>query len=156
MYLWFMYVTELATNQKHSVKVEPVTENDYKQLTKKHYYFNWKTEKGNEVYKLVLDETILGLMSCVQCDDKRIEIRLLAVSKENRGKNKKFDGITGTLIAYACREAIKQFGIEGCVSLVPKTALKQYYLNSYGMSDAGWQVFLDGEKLLETIQKYEL
>ncbi|MBI2257465.1 MAG: N-acetyltransferase [Flavobacteriia bacterium] len=152
-----MYIIDVKNNKKCAVKVKQIEEQDYKTLTKSRYYFNWKTEKENDVYKLVLDENILGLMSLVNDKgDKRIEISLLAVSKENRGKNKRFDRITGILIAFACRTAIKYYGIEACVSLVPKTRLKQYYIDQYQMTDAGWQVFLTGQSMLNILKKYEL
>lgn len=152
-----MYIIEVKNNQKCSVKVESVDEQDYRQITKSRYYFNWKTEKGNDVYKLVLQDDILGLMSLVyDAAEKRIEINLLAVSKENRGENKQFDRIVGILIAFACRKAKKHYGFEACVSLVPKTQLKQYYINKYQMYDAGRQVFLAGLPLLNILKEYEL
>jgi len=43
-----------------------------------------------------------------------------------------------------------------CVSLIPKTRLKQYYIGKYGMKDAGWQLLLDGKELLQLIKKYYL
>lgn len=152
-----MYIVKLINNQKHIVKVELINDQDYKQITKSRYFFNWKTEKENAVYKLVLEDNILGLMSLINyTSDNRIEIHLLAVSKENRGEDKQFERITGTLIAYACREAMKYYGIEACVSLVPKTDLKQHYCDKYGMLDAGWQVFLAGEPMLSILREYEL
>lgn len=130
---------------------------DFKSITKSKFYFDWKKEKGNDIYKLVLNEEILGLMSCL-CDEreKRIEIRLLSVSKDNRGRGKKYERIAGTLIGYACREALRRYGIGGCVSLVPKTRLKYHYIERYGMIDAGVQVFLEGEQLLDMLKEYEL
>lgn len=50
-----------------------------------------------------------------------MEIYLLAVSKESRGKNKRYEGIVGNLIAFACREAIRLYGEIACVSLISKT-----------------------------------
>lgn len=102
-------------------------------------------------------DNILGLMSLINVkQDKRIEINLLSVSKDNRGNKKQFDRITGTLIAFACKTAIKSYGIDACVSLIPKTTLKQHYLNKYGMLDAGWQVFLAGQAMLNLLNEYEL
>ena len=78
-------IIDLKNNIKCDVKVEHVDEQDYKQITKSRYYFNWKTEKEKAVYKLVLEDNILGLLSLVNdARDKRIEINLLAVSKVNR------------------------------------------------------------------------
>lgn len=153
-----MYITERITGKRHTVVIEPVTNKDYKKITKKKYFFNWKTEKKYDVYKLRRgdDDTILGLISVItEKKEKRIEIKLLAVSKENRGRNKQYERIAGTLMGYVCREAMKFYGIDGCVSLVPKTKLKKYYINQYGMMDAGKQIFLAGLPLLTILNKYE-
>lgn len=152
-----MYLIEVANGTRHKVKIELVEAQDYKLITKGRYYFNWKNEKNNDVYKLVLNEEIIGLMTLLNyVDEKRIEINLLAVSKENRGENKTYDRIAGLLIAFTCRIAKKEYGIEACVSLVPKTELKPYYITEYGMIDAGWQVFVEGISLLNILKKYEL
>ena len=70
------------------------------------------------------------------------------------GKKQAYDRITGTMIAFACREAVKLYEINACVSLIPKTELKRHYLSIYGMSDAGRQLFLEGTSLLNLINKY--
>jgi hypothetical protein len=152
-----MYVVERINHHRHQVAIKPVLEEDYMVLTKSRFYFNWKLEKGNDVYKLVLDDEILGVMSFLQIENEdRLEISLLAVSKENRGKHKKYDRIAGNLIAFACRQAIQSYAIEGCVSLVPKTSLKRHYADLYGMVDAGRQLFLQGIPLLNMLKEYEL
>lgn len=60
------------------------------------------------------------------------------------------------MIKHVCREAIKEYGINGCVSLIPKTALKKHYSKKYGMKTAGKIVFLDGAELISMIQNYIL
>lgn len=152
-----MYVIEQRRSLRHPVTVKRLDDNDYKGLTKRLFYFDWKTEKSNDVYKLILQDEILGLMPCLHHrNEERIEIVLLAVSKENRGRNKKYDRIAGNLIAFACKEVMKHHGIDGCVSLVPKTQLKQHYSECYGMIDAGRQLFLEGPSLLKLLNEYEL
>jgi dUTPase len=153
-----MYITERRTGNKHTVVVEPVVLEDYRYITKKRFFFDWKTERNYQVYKLrrSVNDVILGLMSLEIIDsDKRIEIKLLAVSIENRSSSKKeYDRIAGTLIGFACREAIKHYGVEACVSLLPKTDLKDYYIAKYGMIDAGKQIFLEGLPLLRILNNY--
>ncbi|MBI4946043.1 MAG: N-acetyltransferase [Bacteroidetes bacterium] len=153
-----MHIIERITGKRHTVVIEPVVEEDYKTITKRKYFFNWKTEKKHKLYKLRRGDSdiILGLISMLnEKRESRIEIRLLAVSVENRGKNRQYERIAGTLIGYACREAMKCYGTEGCVSLVPKTELKKHYINQYGMMDAGKQIFLAGLPLLKILNTYE-
>lgn len=154
-----MEVIHVKSNTKKKIVVEPVDEGDYKKITKAKYWFDWNTEKDCVVYKLRLEHTheILGLMSLIHHEEEmRFEIHLLAVSKENRGKGKVYKGIAGNLIAYACRQAVKRYAINGCVSLVPKTELKGHYMKQYGMLDAGWQLFLEGRSLLNLLYQYEV
>jgi hypothetical protein len=124
----------------------------------KQFSFNWKNvKKQYPVYKLtVLDNNdILGLIALVEyLEEERIEIKLLAVSKDNIGKGKQFDGIAGCLIAFACKQALLKFKRFPCVSLIPKTEIKQHYIDKYGMTDAGWHLFLEGMSLFNIVKEY--
>jgi len=128
-------------------------------ITKARYFFNWKTEKKYPVYKLSIigDKEILGLMSTEHFrNEKRLEIKLLAVSRENRGKHKKYEGIAGNLIAYACREAIRLYAENACVSLIPKDVIRNHYMKKYGMIEAGRHVFLEGQPLFRLLRTYKV
>jgi hypothetical protein len=152
-----MEIIHLKTNTKHKAIIELADDADYRKITKSRYWFDWKTEKGYSVYKLRLagSNEILGLMSLIHYEEeKRFVINLLAVSKENRGKQKTYDHIAGNLIAFACAEMLKRYALDGCVSLVPKTELKTHYMKKYGMQDAGWQLFLEGRPLLNLLKTY--
>ena len=152
-----MHVIELRTGRVHNAEVLKVNENDYKILTSKLFFFQWKKEKtSSATYKLVTtNDQILGAISLIRFDDEyRIEIKLLAVAIENKGKGKKYDRVAGCLIAFAAAEALGLYGELGCVSLVPKTELKQHYISKYGMTDAGWQLYLEGKYLLRLIKTY--
>lgn len=152
-------ITHLETSTKKNVIIELITEEDFKSITKAKYFFNWKKEKENIIYKLRIDGTdeILGLMALKHFEqEERCEIKLLSVSKENRGHNKKHEGITENLIAFACREAVKKYVENACVSLFPKTELKNHYIAKYGMLDAGRQVYLEGISLFKLLKKNEI
>lgn len=140
------------------VAITEVDEADFKLLTKKRYSFNWKHLKEEEgLYKLQItgEDNILGVIYLTDApDEKRIEIKLLACSIENQGRNKIYEGIAGCLIAYACQLAKIKYGYLACVSLVPKTSLKAHYISKYDMIDAGWQLYLEGEQLNNIIVKY--
>ena len=152
-----MIVKELKSGELKSVKIVPVLDSDYKNITKSKFWFNWKEEKNYSVFKihLVENDAILGLVSIDNIqEESRIEIRLLAVSTENRGKNKKYDFIVGNLLTYACRIALRLYGELACVSLVPKTEIIEHYKIKYGMFQAGISLCLDGVELIELIKKY--
>lgn len=154
-----MKIIEIATSNPKDVIIERVID-DYKAIKKAKFHFNWEKEKENLVFKLRLegDDEILGLMSLKNYpSDKRFQINLLAVSNNNIGKEKQYDGIVGNLIAFACREAIKLYSENACVSLFPKTELRKHYVEKYNMIDfGGEQVFLEGNQLYKLLSKYEV
>lgn len=153
-----MIIVECTSRMSKEIEIIPVEQVDYNFITKSKFWFNWKEEKTFKVYKLCLKKSdcILGLISLeVFPEESRIEIRLLAVSKENRGMGKKYDCIAGNLIAFAGIEAIKMFGEMACISLIPKTELIRHYMDEYGFMIAMKSLYLEGTKLLELIKKYD-
>ena len=87
-------IIEVSTGIIYPIEILPVERTDYKLLTKLRYFFDWKAEKDNEVYKLVIkgDNSILGLISFERIPiEWRIHINLLTVSRENKGSEKRFD-----------------------------------------------------------------
>ncbi|MEO7212961.1 hypothetical protein [Mucilaginibacter sp.] len=152
-----MHIILKENNERHVVLVSPIEDVDFKKLTVKRYFFNWKKLKDeSSIFKLTLanSKDILGLIALVAHPEERIEIKLLAVSAENVGKNKQFDRIAGCLIAFAGREAIRKFQNYPALSLIPKTELKQSYIRKYGMIDAGWQLYLEDAPLLRLVKEY--
>ncbi len=158
----FVYLTmkiiESKTRIGRKIEIIPVKDDDYSKITEDRYWFKWKEEKGYSVFKLQIKGTddILGLISLnIIPQESRVEIRLLAVSKENRGSEKIFEEIAGNLIAFASIQAIRQFGEMACISLIPKTELIAHYKQEYGMLEAGKSLFLDGKELITLISKYD-
>src|SRR5690349_8840115 len=101
-----MYIFEVSSGYSWKVVISKVIPSDVKSLTRKRYFFDWKLLIFSAtIYKLQIEneEDILGVMALIDHPaEKRIEIKLLACSIENMGKNKKYDKIAGCLIAYAC------------------------------------------------------
>jgi len=153
-----MTIFERTTGKSLEIEILPVVEKDYKVINKSEFWFSWKEESNYTVYKLVIKGTneILGLMSLDTFEsESRIEIRLLVVSKDNRGRSKKYEQIVGNLIAFSCMQSLKLFGEMACVSLVPKTQLKNHYITKYGMLSAGRSLYVDGNELLILIRDYD-
>ncbi|MGX5819341.1 hypothetical protein ACWKWU_14145 [Chitinophaga lutea] len=120
------------------------------------FEFDWESEMLFQVYKLNLrgKDRILGLMALhIIPEERRIEIRLLEAAAENVGKNKRYDGVAGCLIAYACRQSFK-FGFGGFVSLIPKTKLIRWYCLVYGFVPMGRHLVLEGNNAIALITKY--
>jgi len=153
-----MYITECKTNENKLVNVQEIADVDFKQITVKRYLFNWKRLKSEcKIYKLVLtdSEDILGLIALVDyTQEERTEIKLLGLSVENIGKGKRYDRIAGCLIAFAGKEATRKFKNYPALSLMPKTEIRQHYINKYDMVDAGRQLYLEDTALFNVINEY--
>ena len=153
-----MEIVEVGTGRRVSIAISKAANDDFKLLTKTRFSFSWKAFRGIvTVYKLHIngEEDILGVMGLIDWpEEKRIEIKLLASSVNNIGKAKRYSGIAGCLIAFACRRAVIRYGPEACVSLVPKTELVEHYLRKYHMQNAGWQLYLDGANLIKLLKEY--
>jgi len=153
-----MAIIEVATGRKLKSSVTPLVNADFKQITKKRYFFDWKKERGTcDLFKLTLqgESDILGLLALIDFPQEfRVQIHLLCVSRENQGKYKIYEGIAGNLMAFAGRVAITKYFEQACISLLPKTELRSHYKSKYGMMDGGPQLFLEGARLNDLVKKY--
>lgn len=153
-----MYVVEVATQKKHLIEVLPVETTDYNSLSKARYFFNWKEERKQEVYKVVLkgQNDILGLISIERIPSEwRVHIRLLTVSRENMGNGKVFENVAGNLIAYVAKIAVIDFGVLACVSLRPKSSIAQHYIDKYNMNVTGMTLSLEVPEIVNLINQYD-
>ncbi|MBK9985189.1 MAG: N-acetyltransferase [Saprospiraceae bacterium] len=153
-----MYVVEVATQKKHLIEVLPVETTDYNSLSKARYFFNWKEERKQEVYKVVLkgQNDILGLISIERIPSEwRVHIRLLTVSRENMGNGKVFENVAGNLIAYVAKIAVIDFGVLACVSLRPKSSIAQHYIDKYNMNATGMTLSLEVPEIVNLINQYD-
>lgn len=153
----YVFVTIASTGKNLEIEIVPVESKDYKKLTATRYFFKWKDQASNDVYKVLIkgQNDIIGVMSLNHLPDEyRIEIKLLASAKENMGKEKIYERIAGNLIAYACRLASKNYGANAAVTLFPKTKLIRHYTKCYGMEPVGTQLMLFGKSLFDILKKY--
>jgi len=153
-----MIVVDTTTGESHQVEIEPVESGEYKSLTKRRYFFDWKDEKNQEVYKLRIVGTsdILGLVSFELIPEEwRIHIRLLTVSKENKGRGKKYENITGNLITFVSKIAIREYAELACVSLKPKGVIAQHYIDKFGMNITGTTLSVELLEILNLINTYD-
>jgi hypothetical protein len=109
---------------------------DLKTVLKKHgWRFNWKSEfkyEERQLYKLVIKEetSIQGLLS-LQPAENYIEMYLIETAPHNYGHSKKYVGVPGNLVAFACKTSF-DFGYEGFVGFTAKTQLIQHYIDTLG------------------------
>jgi hypothetical protein len=153
-----MEIFEVKTGLRKPVVIQLVEEKDFKILTKRRYSFHWKVLKDvADIYKLQIEKEkdILGVMGLIDVpEENRIEIRLLASSRENQGRKKVYDRVAGCMIAFACYLAAKKYDDGAGVSLLPKTNLIRHYMQKYQMADGGRQLLLEKEALDNILKEY--
>lgn len=153
-----MFLIKVADDSRLLSRITVATEDDFELLTENRYFFDWKAEQEYEIYKLTIQDRndILGLVSFQRMPEEyRIHIRLLTVSRENRGREKNYQNIAANLLTYVAKEAVKDFAELACVSLKPKSEIVQHYISKYGMNVTGTTLSIEIKEILELIQRYD-
>ena len=153
-------IEDVQTGESYSTEVLPLSKDDLKSLSKKNgWQFNWKAEfkdSNKSVYKLVISEqleTIQGLLS-VSIENDCLVMNLIESAPANYGKSKKYLGVAGNLVAYACILS-RKFGFYGEILFFSKTKLIEHYEKTLGAVHIGGHrmvIFAQSAHLL--IQKY--
>lgn len=153
-----MNIVEVSTGKIYPIEILPLENTDYKLLSKTRYYFDWKKEREQEIYKLVMTgkNDIQGLVSVERIPSEwRIHIRLLTISKENKGKGKIFDKIAGNLITHVAKIAVAEYGELACVSLRPKSSIAQHYIDKFNMNVTGMTLSLEVPEIINLINQFD-
>ncbi len=153
-----MKIIETSTGKEYPVEIAAIEIGDFKLLRKDRYFFNWSIERNQEVYKIRIigSRDILGLVSVERIPEEwRIHIRLLTVSKENKGSTKIYDNIAGNLITHIAKIAVLEYAELACVSLKPKSQIAQHYIDKYKMNITGITLSLEVPEILDLINKYD-
>jgi hypothetical protein len=119
--------------------------------------FDWQKEFHNcKVYKLVLlnePSIIQGLIS-LQIRRGFIYASLMESAPSNFGKDKRFIGIAGNLVAFACKLSF-ELGNEGYVNFVAKTALiKHYKLTLNATVISGQNMMIETQSAINLVNRY--
>jgi len=153
-----MYLLHSESQAKKIAVIRKITATELVQINSERFAFDWVAiDQGRELYQLSLidDDEILGIMALKDYPEQQwIEIKLLESSIENVGKYKKYKRIAGCLISFACKEAVKRYSPIPCVSLLPKTQLRNHYIKKYGMLDGSKFLYLDEQPLLNILKTY--
>jgi hypothetical protein len=129
-------------------------------ITKKNgWLFNWKNKfknPGNEIYKLTISNNpniIQGLVS-LEIKSDHVFMHLIESAPFNIGKNKTYLGVSGNLVAFACKLSFQR-GHDDFVSFIAKTQLIEHYKKSLGAINFGGQLMIINNKAsLVLIDKY--
>ena len=118
-------------------EISLTTKSDLKKITKlRGWLFDWNYEflrPDREVFKLTIidnPDIVQGLVSLTVKSD-HVYMFLLESVPFNIGKNKLYEGVSGNLVAYACKLSFQRGG-EGFVSFESKTKLIDHYVKTLG------------------------
>ncbi|WP_442588451.1 hypothetical protein ACSBL2_20635 [Pedobacter sp. AW31-3R] len=152
-----MYIKDTTTEDKIQAKISKIDAKEIASINRtKRFDFNWNAEKLNNVYQLIAEGVSepLGLMSLVERpEDFAIEIHLIAVSRDNKGKQRKYERIAGNMIAFACKEAFAA-GYDGYICLKPKTLISDHYKEKYNLQSTKLFLVSEGKNSLDLIKEY--
>lgn len=104
---------------------------DIPRLKKVVWLFDWEKEAreiGSKVYKLVVLTTPNIVQGLIILQDRHdhIFMSLIESSKTNRGTKKRYLGVPGNLVAFACKLSF-ELNYQGYVSFESKTQLIPHY-----------------------------
>ena len=117
--------------------VATLKKSDLKHIsTKTGWNFDWKTEFEDltkEVYKLHISnnsDIVQGLLS-ITIERDHVFMNLLENAPFNIGKQKLYEGVSGNLVAYACKVSFQK-GFDGYVAFTAKSNLISHYEETLG------------------------
>jgi len=137
-------IENTVSGESFPTEVLPLSKPDLLQISKKNgWQFNWENEynkQDREVFKLIIvnNPTIIqGLISLI-IKSGFIEMPLIESAPFNFGHNKMYNGVSGNLVAFACKLSF-ECGFDGYVGFVAKTKLIAHYEAKLGARHVGNQ-----------------
>lgn len=153
-------IQNTISGDSFATEVLRLTKADLKQITKKNgWNFDWKAElsdNSKEVFKLTIPNNpniIQGLLS-ISIESDHVYMHLLENAPFNIGQNKLYEGVSGNLVAHACKVSFQQ-GNNGFIAFTAKTKLIEHYqktLGAYSLGGARMIIPTDSAQIL--IDKY--
>ena len=153
-------IENVVTGDSFSTDISLLKSTDLKNVSKKKgWLFDWKYEfkqPERDVFKLTIvnnSEIIQGLI-CVEVKEDHVYMHLVESSPFNKGKTKVYSGVSGNLVAFACKLSFQR-GHDGNVSFISKTQLVDHYEKTLGAFHFGGRVMIiETPSALKLINKY--
>jgi hypothetical protein len=155
-------IENAVTGDSFPTEILPLTQLDLVHLTKKNgWKFNWKKEfqqPDRNVFKLIIAGEPAVIHGLVSYTEKAgyLEMHLIESAPSNFGKNKKYSGVAGNLVAFVCKRSV-ELGFDGVVAFTAKTVLIGHYAKTLGAVPIGGQRMAiweaQAQKLIDTYFK---
>ena len=156
-----VYILEVKNDQLVKAEIVVPEPNEIP-LKKDGWNFNWRElSKENNSRTFILrtiglNPTVEGALQ-LKSENEMLIMNTLEIAQHNIGrKNKKYDYVAGSLIAFACKESFKlKSAYKGFLTFMSKTSLMQWYSKKYGASvGLGQRMYIDSENGLRLINEY--
>lgn len=153
-------IENVLSGDSFQTEVSLLALTELKNITKKNgWNFDWKTEfkqPQREIYKLTIvnNPNIIQGLVCLEAKQDHVYMHLIESSPFNIGTNKVYLGVSGNLVAFACKLSFQRGG-DGYVSFIAKTQLIDHYIKSLGAVHFGGHLMvITTEVALKLIGKY--
>jgi hypothetical protein len=160
-------VEEVSTGEFHECQISECDLSEMP-LRKDGWQFTWRKLakiEGAQFYKLTLKQTpqiLEGVLMITLLNEEMIYMNNVEVAPHNYGRAGKYEGVAGSLIAFASLKSFEQGKgpYVGYLSFDSKTELIELYEQGYGATWAmGQKMFIDpgsGKSLMKRYLNIEL
>ena len=153
-------IENVVTGDSYATDISLITNADLKNISKKNnWLFDWKYEfkqPERDVFKLTIvnNSAIIQGIICVEVKEDHVYMHLVESAPFNKGKTKVYAGVSGNLVAHACKLSFQR-GHDGNVSFISKTNLIEHYKKSLGAIHFGGRLMIiETKAALRLINKY--
>lgn len=130
-------IENVVTGDSFSTDITLVATSDLRRISPESgWRFNWRNEfnyKERDVYKLTIvnNSSVLQGLMCLQVKEDHVFIHLIESAPFNVGTNKMYAGVSGNLVAFACKLSYQR-GHDGYVAFIAKSSLIKHYKHTVG------------------------
>jgi hypothetical protein len=87
---------------------------------------------GIKILVIVIEgESIIQGLISLQPFENYIEMHLIETAPHNFGSSKKYTGVAGNMVAFACKMSY-EYGFGGNLGFMAKTRLIRHYMDAFG------------------------
>ena len=149
----------VKTNEVFQTVISQVKKSDLKRIKKSKWKFDWVWElkqPEREVYMLEIEDKTGVIHGLISLSDKgdHVQMDLLENAAFNYGKNKKYLGVAGNLVAYGCKISFEK-GYNGYLAFQAKTELIPHYKKKLKAEVLfGIKMYISQKNSLTLVTKY--
>lgn len=153
-------IENATSGDSFQTEISILNAKDIRTISRKNgWVFDWKIEFKHpirEVYKLTIigNPNIIQGLVCIEVKSDHVHMHLIESAPFNKGKNKVYNGVSGNLVAFACKLSFQR-GYQGAISFLSKTQLIQHYERTLGAFHLSNRVMIiETKEALKLIGKY--